>query len=379
MTLNNDKTITIRNVSYSRALLLKMRLELEGIQCFLTNLHEPDTGVDIQLAIKDSEKAYLLLDDMRKAAGVEKEYLVKSLKSVRRILVPVDFSHMSIQAAHYALELARTLKADIRLLNVWFNSANESFVINEMFAFQTNLESIMREMEADAQSKLEELADELKQRIRNERIRGVDVDFDLVRGDAVDAILDITDAYKPGLLVMGTRGKNRTGIGLIGSTTARVIEKSKVPVLTVPSGYDINNFIAPKNVAYITNFDDNDFLALHRLITFVRPFDVKIYCVHSNPDVSYVLDKVKMKKMREYFNDHYSGCNIECGLIENSDSLEGIETFIDEKKIDVIALISRRRNLITQLFKPSLTRKLLFQSDIPILVFRETADAIWKP
>jgi nucleotide-binding universal stress UspA family protein len=377
MTEVHDTTVTIRNLSYSRALLLKMRLEMEGIPCFLTNIHHPDTGVDINLPVEYSEKAFLIIDEMREASGPEKEILVKTLKSVRRILVPVDFSPLSIKAAHYALELARTLKADIRLLNVWFNSANEGFVFNEMFAFQVNLEAIMKEQEAEAETKLLSVMDELRIRIRDEKIRGVDIDYDLVRGASVEAILEIVDDYKPGLVVMGTRGKNREGLGLLGSTTLKVIEKCKVPVLAVPSEYDISGFFAPRSVAYITNFDEADFHALHRLISFVRPFNVKIYCIHIQPNESYILDKVRMKKMREYFNETYADYNIECGLIETEDVLDGIETFILEKQIDLLALISRKRNVLTQLFRPSMTRKLLFQSEIPILVFRETENASW--
>lgn len=377
MTEISDKLFSIRNLNYGRALLLKMRLEMEGIPCFLSHLNQPDSGVDLQLNEADAERAFRIVDEMRTAAGEEKELMVRNLRSVRRILVPVDFSDMSIRAAHYALELARTLKADIRLLNAWFNTANEGFMFNEMFAFQVNLESLMKEQEQIAGEKLAELANELKLRIRNEKIRGVDVDFDLVRGAAVEAILGIAEDYKPGLIVMGTKGKNREGIGLIGSTTARLIEKSTVPVLAVPAGYDSGSFFAPASIAYITSFDETDLHALNRLIAFVRPFRVKIYCLHIHPGGDYVLDTVRMKKMRAYFTESHADLDIECGLIESDDILEGLESFVQDKKIDVLALVSRKRNLLTQLLKPSLTRKLLFQSDIPLLVFRETENASW--
>lgn len=377
MTEITDKLYSIRNLSYGRALLLKMRLEMEGIPSFLSNVNHPDSGVDLQFIEADAELAFRIADDMRSVAGEEKELMVRNLRSVRRILVPVDFSETSIRAAHYALELARTLKADIRLMNAWFNTANEGFMFNEMFAFQVNLETIMKEQEKNAGDKLAELATELKQRIRNERIKGVEVDYDLVRGAAVEAVLGIVEDYKPGLIVMGTKGKNREGIGLIGSTTARLIEKSPVPVLAVPSGYDSGSFFSPTSIAYITSFDETDLHALNRLIAFVRPFRVKIYCLHIHPGGDYILDTVRMKKMREYFTESHADLDIECGLIESDDVLEGLESFVQDKKVDVLALVSRKRNLLTQLLKPSLTRKLLFQTEIPLLVFRETENASW--
>lgn len=372
-----ENFVVIRNLSYSRALLLKMRLEMEGVQCYITHIHQPEIGVDLNIPEADASKAYQLLDELMHAAGSEKEAVVKKMLGLRRILVPVDFSELSIKAAHYALELARTLKAEVMLLNVWFNSANQGFVFNEMFAFQLNVEELLREQEQEAQAQIEDLATELRKRVRDEKMRGVKVDYDLVRGGPVESILAYVQDYQPGTLVMGTHGKRREGLALLGSTTARVIEKCPVPVLAVPWGYDTANFSRPRHVAYLTRFDENDMQAIHRLVAFVRPFHVKVYCVHLHPEDSLKLDSLRMKKLRDHFAEAITDVEIECGLIETEDAVEGLLDFVREKQIDVLALISRKRNIIEQLLKPSLTRKLLVGSDIPLLIFRETENASW--
>lgn len=372
-----ENFVVIRNLSYSRALLLKMRLEMEGVQCYITHIHQPEIGVDLNIPEADASKAYQLLDELMHAAGSEKEAVVKKMRGLRRILVPVDFSELSIKAAHYALELARTLKAEVMLLNVWFNAANQGFVFNEMFAFQLNVEELLREQEQEAQAQIEDLATELRKRVRDEKMRGVKVDYDLVRGGPVESILAYVQDYQPGTLVMGTHGKRREGLTLLGSTTAKVIEKCPVPVLAVPWGYDTANFNAPRHVAYLTRFDENDMQAIHRLVAFVRPFHVKVYCVHLHPEDSLKLDSLRMKKLKDHFAEAITDVEIECGLIETEDAVEGLLDFVREKQIDVLALISRKRNIIEQLLKPSLTRKLLVGSDIPLLIFRETENASW--
>lgn len=369
--------VIIRNLTYSRALLLKMRLEMEGIQGFITHIHQPELGVDLNVPVADAARAYQLLDELRLAAGSEKEAIVRKMRGLRRILVPVDFSELSVKAAHYALELARTLKAELMLLNVWFNAANQGFVFNEMFAYQLNVDELLREQEQEAQAQIEDLATELRKRVRDEKMRGVKVDYDLIRGSPVESILAYIDDYRPGTVVMGTHGRRREGLALLGSTTARLIEKCPVPVLAVPWGYDTANFSTPRNVAYITRFDENDMQAIHRLVAFVRPFQVKVYCVHLHPEDSLKLDSLRMKTLKDHFAEVITDVEIECGLIESADAVEGLLDFVSERKIDVIALISRKRNIIEQLLKPSLTRKLLFGSDIPLLVFRETENASW--
>ncbi len=370
--MDNEKFVTVGSYTYSRALLLKGRLELEGVNCFLTHIGSLQ-GVEVRISEADLDRAYPVLQEMRKATGQEKAFTVKTLRSVRRILVPVDFSPLSVNAAHYALELARTLKADIRLLHVWFSNAGEPFALNEVYAYQVNFEGILQELEEDANKRCEALCADLKKRIKDEKIRGVDVEYDLVRGATVDSILMIADEYQPGLLVMGTRGRNRESKNLLGSTTARILENCKAPVLAVPADYHSENFKQPKHILYATNFESSDFTALHRLIAFVRPFEVKIYCVHVNLKGNLAMDTMRMREMREHFNKEYGEYDIECGLIESEDVLQGIEEFIREKNIDVIAIGARKRNLLSQLFKSSLTRKILFRTEIPLFVFREEA------
>ncbi|MCK9292243.1 MAG: universal stress protein [Bacteroidales bacterium] len=366
----DEKTIIIRNLRYSRALLLKMRLELAHIPCFLSNTQQADTGVDLSFPEHYSLEAMQLLQPFMQASGIEKEAMVKHLRRVRRILVPVDFSEHSIQAAHYALDLARVLKARIRLLNVWFNNLSDGFVYNEMFAFQVNIDEILKEQEAEATRKIKDIAQQLKNRIRAEKIRGVTVEYDLVRGHTVDGILDIADSYQPGLIVMGTQGTSREGPGFLGSNTAKLIEHSPVPVLSVPAAFNAMNFFKPHSIAFITRFDTTDIHALHQLIAFVKPFDVKIYCVHLQAIEGEVLEKVWMQQIKDHFKEVQSGQEIECIMIDTDDQVSSIEAFVQEKRIDMLAITHRKRNLLTQFFRPSLTKKLLFQTETPILIYR---------
>jgi nucleotide-binding universal stress UspA family protein len=74
--------------------------------------------------------------------------------------------------------------------------------------------------------------------------------------------------------------------------------------------------------------------------------------------------------MEFILKEEYGEYEVECGLIESEDLLSGIQDFIHEKEIDVISLTSHKRNLLSKLIQPSITKKILFQSEIPMLVFK---------
>lgn len=369
----SEKIITLATLTYMRAQLLTAMLERNGIECFMTNVNqikEGPGGVKVKIQEADLEPAMKIFDDFKGSYGKEKEPAVKYLKSIRRILVPVDFTVHSENAAQYALHIAGQLKSDIKLVNAYLDPMGTPQAYLESYTYQLNIDSVIREVEQETHKSLEAIVNRLKKSLKEQGIKGVGISFDLFKGAAVDVILSEIEDYKPGMIIIGSRGNELEGIRTFGSVTGHLIQKSSVPVLAVPKDFDSKHFKSPKRVLYATNFDDTDFAALRRLVAFVKPFNAKIYCVHAALEESNLIDEVQLRKMRQYLYDSMGNYNIECGLLETMDIQTGIEDFIEDQNIDVLAVTTRKRNMLTRMFKRSLTRKFLFHSHIPLLVFQ---------
>jgi nucleotide-binding universal stress UspA family protein len=368
-----EKIVTLATLTYMRAQLLCAMLESNGIECFMTNINrmkEAPGGVNIKIIEKDVDKAVKIFEDFREAYGVNKEQAVKYMRSIRRILVPVDFTDHAENAALYALKVAAAFKAEIKLMNAYLDPAGAPQTYLESYTYQLNLDEIIHEIEEATAGSLNSMARRLEDEIKSLDLKGVHITYDLFKGNAVDAILNQAREYKPAMIIMGTRGSKLEGLRSFGSTTARLLDKSKIPVLAVPQDYDAREFEYPKRVLYATNFDKTDFTAIRRLASFIKPFNAKIYCVHATLDEDDKMDEAEMKNIKTYLTDHMLELNIECGILETADVQEGIENFVEENEIDVLAVTTHRRNFLEKLFKPSLTRKFLFQTRIPLLVFQ---------
>lgn len=367
-----EQIITLATLTYMRAQLLSAMLERNGIECFMTNINrmkESPGGVKVKIDEKDAAGAMKIFDDFRSSYGKEKEIAVEYMKNIRRILVPVDFTTHSENAAYYALQIAASLKADIKLVNAYLDPMGTPQTYLESYSYQLNLDKVIREVEEETYKSLESMSKRLKGIISEKGIKNVNVRFDLFKGNAVDVILGEIEEYNPALVIMGTRGNELEGLRSFGSVTSHLIQKAKIPVLAVPKDYDASYFTVPKRILYATNFDETDFIALRRLVSFVNPFNAKIYCVHAALEESHILDEVQLRKIRNYLFDSMDEYNIECGLLETMDVQQGLEDFIDEQNIDVLAVTTHQRNFITRLFTRSMTRKFLFHTRIPLLVF----------
>ncbi len=363
--------ITLATLTYMRAQLLSARLEQEGIESFMANVNrikEGPGGVQVIIKAEDAEKAEAVWEDFKQAFGESKQEAVDYMRIARRILVPFDFSAHAENAALYALQIAAKMKADIQLLNVYFDPGVVPFSQLESFSFTINFDDVQQEVEKETDATLQAYAEKLKAILREHKIKGVNVFYDLVKGSATSSILSYIKIYKPGLVIMGTRGSELEGLRSFGSVTAKVIKKARVPVLAVPKDYQAGGFRPPARVLYATDLDPSDYWALSKLASFVRPFGSKIYCVHVSEEIE-KSEEVFMHKVRKFITETLGVEHLECGLLECLDPQLGLEDFIKEKQIDMVAMTTRQHSLISRFYTPSVTQKFLFQTSIPLLVF----------
>ena len=142
--------------------------------------------------------------------------------SLRRILVPLDFSGKSRQALEFAVPLAQRYGAKIFLIHV----------VEPVYSFapypgQTGLAAVNPQPVTEAsRERLSSLAKQLVPR----EVLGKP----LVRtGRAYHEIVEAADAMAADLIVIATHGHTGLKHVLLGSTAEHVVRHARCPVLTV--------------------------------------------------------------------------------------------------------------------------------------------------
>ena len=366
-----EKLVTLATDHYTAAEVLKAKLESAGIECFLKNVNllqgAVSEGVQVQIRESDVEKALRIITDM-KITQEAKE--AKDTKDLRRILVPVDFSDFSVTACSYALKLARKYKADIKILHVFYAPIVDLVPITDAYSIQVDMDVNIREMEEQAKKKLVDFVGKIRQKAVADGLDTIKISYSLREGIVEDEIATTAKAYKPGIIVMGSKGKGERQSDIIGSVVSRVVDKTKIPVLAIPEKTKLDDFSDVKNIVYATEFDDSDFIAIRRLIYIVSAFDVNIYCVHVSKDIQDKWDTTKMDNLKKYFQEIHESVKVECSFLKGDDPVTNLELFCEINHIDIIALSRRKRGLLQRIFKPGLSKKLLHSSNTPLLLFR---------
>jgi nucleotide-binding universal stress UspA family protein len=141
---------------------------------------------------------------------------------IRKILVPIDFSPYSKEAADYAFLFAQKFGATIEFIHVIEQEIHPAF-------YASGVDSIF---EIDPSLK-DRVIENLQEFIEDQKIEGIPIRFLVREGKAHKEIVEYAKENEVDLITIATHGLTGLDYILLGSTTEKVVRWSSCPVLTV--------------------------------------------------------------------------------------------------------------------------------------------------
>lgn len=362
----SEKLVTLAIRTYHRAQILKSVLEEKGIETLIHNLNleNPETAVGVRVRIKEKDLARALKIVEEIESAIEEVSVDKS--ACKKILVPIDFSDIVDQTIDCAFEFAQRIDAEIVFMYVYFSPAFTISVNSDFSTYNISDSELLRRIITSANADADNLTNLIQRRIKEGLLPKVPFKVILKEGVPEEKVLEYCKKNKPDLVVMGTHGR-KIDSELIGSVTAEVIESCNVPVYAVPVQMQLEKVKKVKKLAFLTNFDQKDLIAIDKTIELFMNDEFEIYFIHSS-DKSKAWSEVMLGGIKNYFTNHYPKLNANYSLLGDETSPEIIDNFLSKNNIDVLALNSRRRRLFSRLFNPGLAYKMVLNTDTPLFV-----------
>lgn len=362
----SEKLVTLAIRTYHRAQILKSVLEEKGIETLIHNLNleNPETAVGVRVRIKEKDLARALKIVEEIESAIEEVSVDKSAS--KKILVPIDFSDIVDQTIDCAFEFAQRIDAEIVFMYVYFSPAFTISVNSDFSTYNISDSELLRRIITSANADADNLTNLIQRRIKEGLLPKVPFKVILKEGVPEEKVLEYCKKNKPDLVVMGTHGR-KIDSELIGSVTAEVIESCNVPVYAVPVQMQLEKVKKVKKLAFLTNFDQKDLIAIDKTIELFMNDEFEIYFIHSS-DKSKAWSEVMLGGIKNYFTNHYPKLNANYSLLGDETSPDIIDNFLSKNNIDVLALNSRRRRLFSRLFNPGLAYKMVLNTDTPLFV-----------
>jgi nucleotide-binding universal stress UspA family protein len=268
------------------------------------------------------------------------------------ILVPTDFSSASKIAVQNAVRISNKLRGNVTLLHV----INLEQKMKATLRMKTSSREVIRNIQQNFQELIDSVAIDLEFRDP--------VTCRIVQGRSFeDTIMKESKRLRSGLIVMGTRGASGLKKAILGSNTASLIGVSHIPVLAVPEHAEFTSF---RNVIYATDMKNLE-AELAILIPYVERFRSIVHILHIVEDGSQI-EEVEQQINHVVKKTGYKNIVI---LVTFDPDIDGaIDQYISVTKADLLTMFTHEPSFFEKLFDRSVTRKMAFQSRIPLLAFK---------
>jgi nucleotide-binding universal stress UspA family protein len=274
---------------------------------------------------------------------------------MNNLIVPIDFSETSKNAARYAAHLS-TLVPDAHLI---------LYNVFDTLEYGSDSSPLGTDGEEDASRKaivelaLASVKTELSA-ITNARITLV--------AEEDNRFLDTLEKYVKNnniqLIIMGLTGSTRLVQVFMGSNALNIVKRAIAPVIIVP---EHTHSQSAKNVMLLTDFKDIDnTIPIDTVKEVLDLFKPRLHIVNVDHEHyvqvtdEYKAERTKLEgKLQQYSPDFY--------FIRLFDFVEAINQFVADNHIDLILTFPRKHSFLSNMFKTTNTTKLAFHSHVPIV------------
>jgi nucleotide-binding universal stress UspA family protein len=276
---------------------------------------------------------------------------------MKKILFPTDFSEVANNAFIHALEFAKLVNGELILLHTFdLPIIDNQFIPDNYYKIFDSMQLAQFDMFKEEIPKLREIAQKRK-------LEHIKLSHKLMDGDLIYNIKNAVKDENIDFIVMGTSGATGWESFFVGSNAGTVVTAVDVPVLSVPIEAQ---FTKIETIGFTTRFRDKDKAALRQVIKIAKKTHAVVKCLYVKTSKSDVSEATITQWKTEFEKEP-----IKFSIVVSDNVKETILDFVSHKNIDILAMITHKRNFFSELFNPSLTQKMTNISIVPVLAMHE--------
>lgn len=273
--------------------------------------------------------------------------------SVKRILIPVDFSETALLALDHATFMAKLFKADIILIHVV-----------EKFSFKIDIRKKGDEVSDDRmiRERLSELAEGVKHQT------GGSVTILMKAGKIAKKIVEAANETQADIIILGTHGVSGFEEFFMGSNAFRVVTEAQCPVMSVQvhsTKVGFNDIVLPI---------DNSAASRQKVryaVELAKHYNSRIHIAGIlTLDYRDIRKKfmAKLKQVEDYITKHGISHTTEIMKGENIASLT--LKHAEALNADLIVIMTEQEDELTGLLMGTFAQQVVNHSKIPVMTVK---------
>ena len=270
---------------------------------------------------------------------------------MKRILIPVDYSNVSINALHYAANFAEGQEVELLIFHVY------SGLLDMHEPLLTTIGESKQEL---VESSLKEF---VEKNLDGSAISGLNLDFMVVQGNPVYEI--VREAQNCDMIVMGTRDKYDLFDKFLGTISLGVSKKSHKPLLLIPNNAKFKNY---KRILIASDHHIKDHEILHKIRNWNKPYKAFLQFLHIKDSKKDDFEKMSDEIVKDFFESE-SDVDFSFEIISkrSTDVSDSLLNSAYQSNMDLIIVVPEDQSFLSSLIFSSISKELILKSAIPVL------------
>jgi nucleotide-binding universal stress UspA family protein len=269
---------------------------------------------------------------------------------MKKILVPCDFSEPAVEAFQFAIDLASQSGGKVIVLTVVDVPVVVYGASVDMPAYDFN-PSLYKELEEAAKKNYDKMVKKFAKGFTQ-------LSFAVTQGPTSAMINDFLNKKNIDLVVMGTHGATGLKEFFVGSNTEKIVRFSKVPVFAIRKAVPVSSI---RNIVFPTSLqlDQTDFVK--KLKVLQSFFNATLHILYVNTPANFIRDN----ELKD-FSEHYKFTNFTLNLRADHYEAEGITSFVNDIKADMLAMGTHGRKGLAHFVSGSVTEDVVNHVKCPV-------------
>jgi len=285
---------------------------------------------------------------------------------MKTIAVLTDFSERSYHAAEYALHLAQKIKANIVLFNA-FLVPSDMPMANAQVAWPVDEYD---DIKLHSEKSLKDLYEKLEHKCTDQQAPRnfiPEITCRCEEGPVVKAIQFLEQDKNIVLLIAATHGADSLSTFVLGNNCAELIDGAKLPIILVPE-----NKVSERldEIVFATDLNISDIKYVNSLAQLAKIFFAHITIVnvveeipskpsHSKAENTFMHEMVQKVSYSRISYRNFIDQNVR----------KGLTSILENEKPDMAVMVHRKTDLLDYFFKTSVTKKIVKNITMPLLVY----------
>ncbi|MDH3699270.1 MAG: universal stress protein [Flavobacteriaceae bacterium] len=278
--------------------------------------------------------------------------------SLRKIVIPTDFSANAFNALSYATQLFKYQRCDFYLLHAYADEVYDLKGSATRSELDDTKEVVYQKTKRALRAEIRKIRDQSPNPKHN---------FEAIAafGTLTDEINDLVNQFNLDLAIMGTRGETNDRTITFGSNTLQVLKYVQCPVLAIPEGYQ---FHAPRELLFPSNY-----------LTPYKRRELKLLCelsgsYRANIHMLYIDPTEKLSLRQEdnlrFLKENLKKAELSCETTKEKDKTIAITKYIVHNDIDMLVMVNTRHSHFEDMIHKSTIDQIGLHLKVPLLVLQ---------